>query len=194
MQLAYGTNLQICVNPATFGLSSPDMNTSSVSESAFRFLGSGLGGNMQITLGANAQVVLGQSISVNIGPQPLNFGAQGQAFTNHAVLKLGDIMSLSILIFLVAYTIPDDDFRSILLMAFQLLMQTLLFLMIKIENVYNKADSGQKDIYNGVHATSGHIPTQDEYAGIASSLALAAALPVLLESMGEAQLDSSSSS
>ena len=51
MQLAYGTNLQICVNPATFGLSFPEMNTSPVSETAFQFWGSGLGGNMQITLG-----------------------------------------------------------------------------------------------------------------------------------------------
>ena len=30
---------------------------------------------------------MGQSISVNLGPQPLNFGAQWQAFTNQAALK-----------------------------------------------------------------------------------------------------------
>lgn len=191
MQLAYGTNLQICVNPATFGLSFPDQATTPVSESAFQFLGSGLGGNMQITLGANSQVVLGQSITFNLGPQPLNFGAQGKAFTNPAVLKLGDIMSTVILIFLVAYTIPDDDFRSILLMAFQLGIQFILLQMITLQNVYNTEDTGQKDIYNAVHGTSGHIPGVDEFVGIAGSLALAAAMPVLLESLGEVQLDTS---
>ena len=84
-------------------------------------------------------------------------------------------------------------FVSILLMAFQLLMQTFLFFMMKLENVYNEADSGQRDIYNGVHSTSGHIATADDYAGFLSSLGLAAALPPILESLGEVQLDTSSS-
>jgi type VI secretion system secreted protein VgrG len=194
MQVAYGTNLQICVNPATFGLSFPEAATSGLSATAAQFLGSGLGGNMQITLGASSTVVMGQSIGVNIGPQPLNFGAQKAAFTNHASLLIGDIMSLSIWIFLVAYTIPDDDYRSILLMIFQLFMQGLLLALMKVENIYNAADSDQTTLYNSLHGTTGHSDSVSEFMGISSSLALALVFPILVDAAGEAQLDSSSSS
>jgi len=195
MQLAYGTNLQICVNPATFGLAFPDLAESrpaGVSEIAAQFLGSGLGGNMQLTLGANAQVVMGQSISVNLGPQPLNLGAQDKAFSNPASVLIGDIMSITIWIFLCAYSLPEDDWRSILLMIFQLFMQVLLFQLMKIQNLYDASDDKQKALYETMHGTSGHIGALDQFMGISSSIALALALPVLLESAGEVQLDTSS--
>jgi type VI secretion system secreted protein VgrG len=196
MQLAYGTNLQICVNPATFGLAFPDLAESSpagLTGVAAQFLGGGLGGNMQLTLGSNAQVVMGQSISVNLGPQPLNLGAQSKAFSNSASVLIGDIMSLTIWIFLCAYSLPEDDWRSILLMIFQLLMQVLLFQLMKIQNLYDASDTGQKTLYDAMCLTTGHVAPLDQFMGISSSIALALALPVILESAGEVQLDTSSS-
>ena len=192
MQLAYGTNLQICVNPATWGLSFPDAATTGPSAIATQFLGSGLGGNMQITLGASSNVVMGQSMSFNVGPQPLNFGAQKGSFSNKATLLIGDIMSLTIWIFLCAYTIPEDDYRSILLMVFQLFMQGLLMALMEVHNLYNNADSDQTTLYNAIHSTSGHVDATSEILGLTGSLTLALVLPVLLEAAGEAQLDSSS--
>ncbi len=193
LQLAYGTNLQICVNPASYGLSFPDDATPSLTEGAFQFLGGGLGGNMQLTLGASANVVMGQSITANIGPQPLNFGAQKNAFTNAFCLKLGDIMSLGIWIFLCAYTIPEDDYREVMLMLFQVALQVGLGLIMNVNNLYCSADDDQKKMWDTMHDTSGHADSIGEGFGKWGSLLFAAALPVLFESLGEAQLDATPS-
>jgi len=131
-------------------------------------------------------------MSFNVGPQPLNFGAQKGSFSNKATLLIGDIMSLTIWIFLCAYTIPEDDYRSILLMVFQLFMQGLLMALMEVHNLYNNADSDQTTLYNAIHSTSGHVDATSEILGLTGSLTLALVLPVLLEAAGEAQLDSSS--
>ncbi len=195
MQVAYGTNMQICVNPATWGLSFPDEGTNPVSESAFQVLGSGIGGNMQLTLGTNAQVVMGQSINVNLGPPPLNFGTGANNFSSSASLLTGDLMSLGIFIFLSAYSIPDDDFRSILLMVFQGLMQALLCYLMKIEHVCDMNDTAQKKIYDQIHLTATTQANRPiaEVLGILTSLTLSAVLPPVIESFEEKQLDNTGS-
>jgi hypothetical protein len=102
-------------------------------------------------------------------------------------------MSLTIWIFLCAYSLPEDDWRSILLMIFQLFMQVLLYKLMTIQNLYDTTDEDQKKLYDALHGASGHVASLDQFMGISSSIALALALPVLLESAGEVQLDTSSS-
>jgi type VI secretion system secreted protein VgrG len=200
MQLAYGTNLQICVNPASFGKAFPATadTVAAASTATTQLLGSGLGGNMQITLGTSANVIMGQSINVTIGPTPISIGYQDKAFANPAALKLGNVLNLVVLIFLLAYTIPDDDFRSLLLMAFQIAVQITLYLIMDFHMLCNKVDGTANKMYDDLFAASdiqsAQAPGALEGPGASESLLLAAILPALLESTGEIVLDSSSSS
>jgi hypothetical protein len=198
MQLAYGTNLQICVNPASFGMAFPsldDDSLSSASSATAQLLGSGLGGNMQLTLGSSANVIMGQSINVTLGETPINVGAQDKAFTKPAAVQLGSILNKVILLFLLAYTIPDDDFRSILLMAFQAAVQIILYLLMDFHMLYDKVDGTANQAYDalfGANDSSDQSPGALHLPGGSESLLLAAILPTLLESTGEMILDASS--
>ena len=71
-QLAVGNNVQICINPAGLVAGAPGVQGSPILTAA---LGSGLGGNMQLTMGTSASVVMGQAFDINFGPPKITVNA-----------------------------------------------------------------------------------------------------------------------
>jgi type VI secretion system secreted protein VgrG len=129
-QLAIGSNLQICVNPAaiasSLGLETPQLISGLV--------GSGVGGNMQLTLGSSANIVLGESFTVNLGKQ--NFKpnpAEHHAGTEILCGILGALMLLWVVLYGMA---KAEDARVSMVVVFQAFLSVLLMTLMTIEETY----------------------------------------------------------
>lgn len=203
-QLAFGSNLQICINPSAFKtlygdgavMAPPSLNA---------LLGGGMGGNMQLTMGTSANVVMGQSFDINLGPNRIQIDVHNKEAIQAAIKPLGTAIWVSTAVVLLAYlAIPDDDGRAMLLMAFQMVMQLLLAMLMDLQAMYNIANQVLKDAIDkafgwdsvndhrnaqGIAATF-KTPTTAWVENVAALSTIM--LPFLLESIGEMVLDHSS--
>jgi hypothetical protein len=135
-QMAVGSNLQICVNPTGFATIFAD-DTLPLPASASQILGSGMGGNMQLTLGTSANFVMGQIFDINIGPRRITIDADTGSMFQSAGKIVGVILSSVILLFLVAYGFAEHDAqRAALLLALQLMVQVLLIAMMNFQKLF----------------------------------------------------------
>ena len=199
VQMAVGSNLQICINPAAFAtlygngadvVQAPPVNA---------ILGSGIGGNMQLTMGTSANFVMGQSFDINLGPRRITMDVHNASGIHKAVSVLGTIIIGVVVIFLLAYGLTsDDDKRATLLIFFQFALQVMLMALMDTEHIYNSMDSTGQAAIDGTfgndtaHPNAGFKDTWGEKTGSAQLAGLAALLlmflPIVLESVGEAKL------
>jgi hypothetical protein len=197
-QLALGSNLQVCVNPQSFLTTFPD-GSLPLSDELNAAFGSGLGGNMQLTLGTSTNVVLGQPISVNLGPTPISLECHDKTLTNPAARKLALGIGAVVIVFVIAYgAIHDDDGRAALLMIFQMVMQTMLIALMDFHQFYhaavNKGDVAWRGAFKPALAKDDPAlqqigETSWQQVSIASTVVTAMIMPLILESCGEAVLD-----
>ena len=196
-QLALGSNIQICLNPASFVDIFPVAAVPTEAMSAA--LGSGFGGNMQLTLGTNANFVMGQSYDINLGPRRIPIDTHDKTAIQPVALPMGLIFFGVVIAFLIAYDlIHDDDGRAFLLLTFQSVMQILLAVLMKTQTLYHEVDEDGKKVIAGsfvANPASTAKPCSTlsglvETAGIITLFEV----PFLLESIGETQLDATPSS
>ena len=196
-QLALGSNIQICLNPASFIDIFPAAAVPTEAVSAA--LGSGFGGNMQLTLGTNANFVMGQSYDINLGPRRIPIDTHAKTAIQPVALPMGLIFFGVVIAFLIAYDlIHDDDGRAVTLMAFQSVMQILLVVLMGTQTLYHEVDEDGKKVIAGSFVAN--PVTEKKPSPLLSGLAETAGiltlfeLPTLLESVGEVQLDGTPSS
>jgi type VI secretion system secreted protein VgrG len=135
-QMAVGSNLQICVNPTGFATMFAD-GTLPLPPDAAQLLGSGMGGNMQLTLGTSANFVMGQIFDINIGPRRIQIDADTGSMFQSASKVIGLILSSVILLFLIAYGIVTHDAaRAALLLILQVTTQILLMIMMDFQKLH----------------------------------------------------------
>ena len=196
-QLALGSNIQICLNPASFVDIFPVAAVPTEAMSAA--LGSGFGGNMQLTLGTNANFVMGQSYDINLGPRRIPIDTHDKTAIQPVALPMGLIFFGVVIAFLIAYDLThDDDGRAFLLLTFQSVMQILLAVLMKTQTLYHEVDEDGKKVIAGsfvANPASTAKPCSTlsglvETAGIITLFEV----PFLLESIGETQLDATPSS
>ncbi len=140
-QLAFGSNLQICVSPVG-GLGAGDPGTWLAPYEA-GLIGSGPGGNMQLTFGTSASFVLGQSFQINLGPTPINVTAKD---TDHPITQyLCGLLYVVVAAWGILYGLfdgPSDDVkRAASAMVCQALLDALLVGIMLAEMGYKKADT-----------------------------------------------------
>jgi hypothetical protein len=199
-QMAVGSNLQVCISPNAWAQLYADSPARTLPANLNNVLGSGLGGNMQLTMGTSANFVMGQSFDINLGPQRITLDVHN---TNiQPLLKtLGTVAMVAAGVFLIAYAAaPDDDARSLLCMTFQVLMQGIVIALMDTKKIYLSMDKTNQDTLNqafGWNPETKKGPTFVDTFGGTSALAealtvtgVAAAmiLPVLLEIGGEIRL------
>jgi type VI secretion system secreted protein VgrG len=196
-QMALGSNIQICLNPASFLDIFPVAAVPTQAVSAA--LGSGFGGNMQLTLGTSANFVMGQSYDINLGPRRIPIDTHSKTDIQPVALPMGLIFFGVVIAFLIAYDlIHDDDGRAVTLMAFQSVMQILLVVLMNTQTLYHETDEDGKKVICGSFVSDPAAPAKP--SGTLSGLVETATimtlfeLPVLLESVGETQLDTTPSS
>jgi hypothetical protein len=115
-----------------------------------RILGSGLGGNMQLTMGSSANFVMGQVYDINLGPQRITLDVHNNSIQS-CVKTWGIVIMAASIVFLIAYAAgPDDDFRSLLCMTFQVLVQVSILVLMDLKKIYTAMDQSFKDTLDGV--------------------------------------------
>jgi type VI secretion system secreted protein VgrG len=192
-QMALGSNLQICVNPFTYaavtaGSGKPPLPTAGMAE----FLGSGAGGNMQLTLGTSTNFVMGQSFDINLGPRKIELHVGEYAGIHPCCILLGwGICALVVATVLAYALLEDDDARALLLLTFTTTMQILLGQLMNFEKLYQKVDdTTNKTTQKLFVPTSPFAETEAAVYDVAAWLSLAAmCLPSILDSIGEVKLD-----
>jgi type VI secretion system secreted protein VgrG len=159
-QLAFGNNVQICINP--FGLAA-GVPGSPFPQFLQSILGSGMGGSMQFTLGTSAQFTLGQSFEISIGPPKIEIH---QGYKDHILVSiLCGVAGAATLIFLILYgaslphqyngpdpTKPDqaaadkaaeqpgDLERAHTVLIYQLAMDAILLAILTAECIFDRID------------------------------------------------------
>jgi hypothetical protein len=202
-QMAFGSNLQICISPNAWRSLYGDAAGTAPSATN-RLLGSGMGGNMQLTMGTSANFVIGQSFDINLGPRRITLDVHDKEGIHKCVSVLGTIIIGVAAVFLIAYAaIDDDDGRAALLILFQPAMQILLFLLMDIETIYNKMDAAYKSTLDQVFGWDPKAPNADQtFAATfsaestvgsileATAVVTALCLPFLMDAIGEGKLSS----
>jgi len=206
-QMAFGSNLQLCINPSSFLELYGDASVP-MSPLMTQWLGGGAGGNLQLTMGTNAQVVMGQIFDINMGPKRITIDVHKQQGIQAVCAVLGSILWISASLALIAYALPipdlanrhGDDQRSITLITYQSLTQVLLTLLMNVQKLYQNMDADFRDTLdtafgwniNRCGSDRGFATAFDQKVnGWLLALLIVAAMvpPVLLESLGEAELD-----
>jgi hypothetical protein len=175
-QLAVGSNLQLCVNPAGLiagvkGLDNLPLHT--------EMLGSGIGGNMQLTIGTSASLVYGQAIDINLGPPKIELKGGSYADDNCSYIMCG-IIGLSILTFTIVYGAFDsDNERAIETIVFQTYLDTCLAGLMGLEMEKRQADAKLEEARKA-YFDAGHIPFEqfglgDAFGSLGASAAVAGA-------------------
>jgi type VI secretion system secreted protein VgrG len=202
LQMAIGSNIQICINPASFFNIFPE--AAPTVESMAAALGSGFGGNMQLTLGTSANFVMGQCYDINLGPKRIVIDTHAKTAIQPGARRVGVAMEIVVIIFLLAYALlHDDDERAMLLIIFQETMQLLLLGLMGTQKLYQVMDDDGNDLHYGMYVVKDpkdpkketlEGPCKGESAfesGFAETGAVIGLfmLPSVFESIGESKLD-----
>jgi type VI secretion system secreted protein VgrG len=202
-QMAIGSNLQICINPSSLMSLLPSIGVPPTTAAVAEFMGSGLGGNMQLTLGTSANFVIGQSFDINLGPRRIVVDVHDRDPIQTYTKVVSWIIIGIVTIFMVAYALlHDDDDRAILLMGFGLAMQILLLLLMTSQQLYNGDDKDGHHLYRPLFVTA-QTATDDPQLGpyadarwpamtglvVGATAGTLIILPPLLEASGETKLD-----
>ena len=197
-QLAVGSNLQICIDPAGLCAGVPGFPGGQLVSG---LLGGGLGGNMQFTIGTSASVVLGREYDINFGPGKVDSVTANVLM----VVTCGVIGGLTAVWPLIYDAIDDDTHRATLCVPFQIALDLLLAaLMTEVafakapENDYDDTYAkmfGSRWIYrdanlesekHGIrHADKYWLPKSLEYIGIGAGAVGAVILPSVLVAANE---------
>ena len=184
VQLALGSNLQLCVNPSSLASIFTDTASMPMPAEIAQVMGSGFGGNMQCTLGSSANLVIGQSFDINVGPRRIQVDCHNDAGDNPTPIQTVTVqyaigIQIATLVLAVAYAIPSDDVRRLLLLAYQLLMQELLEGILNFHDLYKSQKSGEHSLYDKMFVTAFRDPpvVPPDMPAIALPLAQLAAPP-----------------
>src|SRR5262249_32715255 len=129
-QLTIGSNFQICLNPA--GLLANNLWVPGA-ESFVPIFGSGIGGNMQLTVGTSASLVYGQVFDINLGPERLELKGGTHKEDNISYALCG-VLAAVVLIWVVVYaTIDGDRERANEAIIFQILIDLILVALMALE-------------------------------------------------------------
>jgi hypothetical protein len=135
-QLAIGSNFQICINPA--GL----LASSGAIPGAAPFaamLGSGIGGNVQLTIGTSASLVYGQAFDINLGPPKLELTG-GKSNVDSYILC--GLLGVAALVWIVVYASDDSAHaRANEAIVFQAIFDVLLAGLMAVEMEKQQVDA-----------------------------------------------------
>jgi len=128
-QLVVGSSLQVCINPLGLVAGVPDIPAAPTMTS---LLGSGVGGNMQLTMGSSAQITMGQSMEISFGPPKMEWH---ESFKDHvATCILCGVLGAAAILWVLLYDkLTGDKERANLAIVFQLLFDALLVAILGVE-------------------------------------------------------------
>jgi type VI secretion system secreted protein VgrG len=158
-QIALGSNVQVCINPGGLGAG---VTGSPAGPGFTGFLGSGIGGNMQLTVGTSCSFVLGRNYQINLGPAQITVNPG----PNHPLsTRCLTMISASYAAWMLMYFLSYDDstpeqatstnsFRTELTLGLQIFIDILLACLMQQEMIYYKAENNVDDPLNKAYQAS----------------------------------------
>jgi len=187
-QVCLGSNLQVCINPG--GLAA-GVTGAPASPGLTGFLGSGVGGNLQLTVGTSANFVLGRSFSINLGPAQITVNpGPWHPLSTQVVILLSILYALWILIYFILH---DDNTatntgRSVLTLMMQIVIDVMLMALMDCEMTYYQTEHATDGLLANMFVTndSSAMTFKKKFGGLSeflTGLAIAAAvvLPAAFE-------------
>jgi len=197
MQVASGSLFKLVVDPAGFAAAFAEAPSGPL----LNLLGSGLNGNVQVTLGTYANITMGLLYDIHVGPKKITLNSSEHPGLCTVTYIMGVIMGAVAIAFQIAYGLFDtDDERAILVITFQCAIQVLLAALMAYENTYyyqeetcNKlfksifgTDPADVDEFNVISVTK--VLTNLLESLIGAGVGEAALLPPVIDSYGESKL------
>jgi type VI secretion system secreted protein VgrG len=177
-QLAVGSNLQLCINPAGLAAGVPGYPGS---VEATGLLGGGAGGNMQFTIGTSANIVLGREFDINFAPDKISDVSPKLEL----LIYCGIIGALGIAWPIVYAGIGDDTQRANWSLLFQGVLDVLLSTLSYKVTATKIPQNGADEAFAKVFGTSyfdqmGQWHQTGIYLGLQELGLLAAAMGVIV--------------
>ena len=189
-QLAVGSNLALCINPTAFA----DLFgvAGAASTSVAQLSGSGLGGNMQLTLGNSTNFVIGQTYDINIGPDRVLVDVHGES--NNWVKVWAIVLLTAAAAFEIVYGLLDtDDARAVCVGIYVVFTQVLLAFLMSAQGLANKADMNTHSEQSSAYQPSLQHEFTADVLTVVGDIAMVIGEIIALAgvSQGEARLDQS---
>ena len=206
-QMALGSNLQLCYNPGGLANLVGGTPMPPATDAVSKVIGSGIGGNMQMTMGTSTNFVIGQSYDINIGPKRIVVDVHGTDTVTKPIIVIAWIMMSLTVVFEAGYALlgadaldsyAKDDSRAILVGAYTVLTQVLLMALMAQQKLDNTVLDTQIHVYRQMYTTgfSQEDPNpaphaSDAYAWTVGvwAIIMGLALAATFIGIGEAQLD-----
>lgn len=135
-QAAFGSNVQVCINPfSLLGCTAPPAISSAL-------LGGGIGGNLQLTLGSSVNFVTGRIFDINLGPRRfvVDAGDKNHVLTIACCRLIGTAYilwtALHGLLGIIDSPTGQNASRSVTAGVMQILIDVLLTALLKTEIIY----------------------------------------------------------
>jgi len=170
-QVAVGSNLQLCVNPAAL----LDLLNVPGSATLSGMFGSGLGGNLQMTIGTNTAINWGRQFQINLGPEPVTINAS----TNKPfMIAMSSLIGAACIAYAIAYGLcGDEDGRATIVIVFQTTMDLLLAVFMAQQMFYKGLEQNLADGLRTLYAapTPDHSTLGEDFLGALSFVGIMAA-------------------
>jgi hypothetical protein len=123
-QIALGSNLQLCINPVAL----MDLMEMPNSAPLVGLLGSGVGGNNQLTIGTSTNIVWGRQFELFMGPEKFEIKGTKHRKASGAFLIL---IGAACIAYPIAFNaIKDEDGRAKLVIGFQVFIDACLAALV----------------------------------------------------------------
>ena len=133
-QIALGSNLQLCINPVAL----MDLLDMPQSAALVGLMGSGVGGNNQLTIGTSTSITWGRQFELFMGPTKFTIDGTKERIVSKVFLTL---IGAACIAYPIAFNaIKDEDGRAKLVIGFQLFIDVCLAAMVIAEMYVDNAD------------------------------------------------------
>ena len=149
-QLAAGGLFQLVYDPV--GLAQAFQQN--ISPTLAMILGSGVTGNVQVTVGSNIAITLGMAYEVQIGPAKMEIHSSEKPGARALNLVMGIIIGVLSAVFMLVYApLPTDEDRAILAGIYEAAMQVSVAVMISYDQLFylqtTEEDARAQALHNG---------------------------------------------
>jgi len=156
MQLATGGQLKLCADPLGFAFAHPG-SSGALGDVILRLVGSGITGNVQLTLGTYANIVMGQAYDVILGPEKITLHSYDKDGAQPGVWIIGLIILILALLFQLVYCLKQDDgdntWHADWVIVFQLAIQACIATLMGFENLQHTSTEACDQLEKALHAS-----------------------------------------
>ncbi len=165
-QLATGGLFKLIVDPVGYLAAFPQPGSLDM---LLNVLGSGVNGNVQVTVGTVSNVSIGLSYNIHLGDQ-IEVNAKDKVAARVILFIAGGLLTAAAIAFQIAYDQTSrDDKRMTLVLAFQGIIEAIVAMLVAAEVVFYEVDRDSGRLYKSIFGTPGN-PQPSQVQAVISAM------------------------